>query len=41
MKDFQLKNVRKKIDVLDVSNLCANAIDRSLTGQSLSELMDL
>ena len=30
-----------KIDILDVSTLCANAIDRSLTGQSLSELMDL
>ena len=38
---FNPQQCKGKIDVLDVSNLCANAIDRSLTGQSLSELMDL
>ena len=38
---FSIEKCQEKIDVLDVSNLCANAIDRSLTGQSLSELMDL
>lgn len=38
---FTKHECQDKIDVLDVSNLCANAIDRSLTGQSLSELMDL
>lgn len=30
-----------KIEVIDVSELCAAAIDRSLTGKSLSELMNL
>lgn len=38
---FTKEQSKNKLDVLDVSNLCANAIDRSLTGQSLSELMDL
>lgn len=32
---------QEKIQILDVSEMCAAAIDRSLTGKSLSELMDL
>ena len=30
-----------KIEIIDVSEVCAASIDRSLTGSSLSELMDL
>ena len=30
-----------KIEVLDISEMCASAIDRSLTGKSLSELMKI
>ena len=32
---------QEKIDIIDVSEMCAASIDRSLTGSSLSELMDL
>jgi len=30
-----------KIDVIDISEMCASAIYRSLTGESISELINL
>jgi len=33
--------VNDKITILDVSEMCASAIDRSITGKSLSELMNI
>ena len=35
------KSLLSKIEILDVSKICAAAIERSLIGQSLSELMVL
>ena len=32
---------QEKIDVIDISELCASAIDRSLTGNSISQLISL
>ena len=37
---FENKDI-SKIEIIDVSKICAAAIERSLLGQSLSELMVL
>lgn len=37
----ETENILEKIEIIDVSKICAAAIERSLIGQSLSELMVL
>ena len=41
IKRFPENNNLSKIEIIDVSKICAAAIERSLIGQSLSELMVL